>query len=148
MGHFEEREHPGCHGAKDQRVRARLGRPDTHQQDIVITQHDVRRFSWQRPGAAGCRIMMNRLNISAPDRLIIAGPSACTLTGEGARHGLLPECDQAYLFCRQRGRPPGRISLLNRAEEEADRIARWTEHLELATEESFQKEFIKASTSR
>jgi len=116
-------------------------------QDIVITQRDVRQIQLAKAAIhAGCRIMMNRLNVSAPDRLIIAGAFGMHIDKEKALAiGLLPECDPEHIsFVGNAAGHGAYLALLNRGKrEEADRIARWTEHIELATEASFQKEFIR-----
>jgi uncharacterized 2Fe-2S/4Fe-4S cluster protein (DUF4445 family) len=116
-------------------------------QDIVITQRDVRQIQLAKAAIhAGCRIMMNRLNISTPDRLIIAGAFGMHIDKDKALAiGLLPACDPGNIsFVGNAAGHGAYLALLNRGKrEEADRIARWTEHIELATEPSFQKEFIK-----
>jgi uncharacterized 2Fe-2S/4Fe-4S cluster protein (DUF4445 family) len=60
--------------------------------------------------------------------------------------GLFPECDPAAIsFVGNAAGHGAYLALINKDKrEEAGRIARWTEHIELATEKAFQKEFIEA----
>ncbi len=117
-------------------------------QDIVVTQRDVRQIQLAKGAIrAGCQIMMERLGISQPDRLIIAGAFGMHLDRDNALAiGLFPECDpEAISFVGNAAGHGAYLALINKEKrEEADRIARWTEHIELATEKAFQEEFIKA----
>jgi uncharacterized 2Fe-2S/4Fe-4S cluster protein (DUF4445 family) len=117
-------------------------------QDIVVTQRDVRQIQLAKGAIrAGCQIMMERLGISRPDRLIVAGAFGLHVDRDNALAiGLFPECDpDAISFVGNAAGHGAYLALINKDKrEEADRIARWTEHIELATEKAFQKEFIKA----
>jgi uncharacterized 2Fe-2S/4Fe-4S cluster protein (DUF4445 family) len=116
--------------------------------DIVITQRDVRQIQLAKAAIhAGCQIMMKRLGISLPDRLVVAGAFGMHIDRDNALAiGLFPRCKpEAVSFVGNAAGHGAYLALINRDKrEEADRIARWTEHIELATEDSFQKEFIKA----
>ena len=116
--------------------------------DIVVTQRDVRQIQLAKAAIrAGCQIMMERLGISRPDRLIVAGAFGMHIDRDNALAiGLFPECDpDAISFVGNAAGHGAYLALINKDKrEEAERIARWTEHIELATEKAFQKEFIKA----
>jgi uncharacterized 2Fe-2S/4Fe-4S cluster protein (DUF4445 family) len=116
--------------------------------DVVITQRDVRQIQLAKAAIhAGCQIMMKRLGIGLPDRLVVAGAFGMHIERDNALAiGLFPRCKpEAVSFVGNAAGHGAYLALINRDKrEEADRIARWTEHIELATEESFQKEFIKA----
>jgi uncharacterized 2Fe-2S/4Fe-4S cluster protein (DUF4445 family) len=116
--------------------------------DIVVTQRDVRQIQLAKAAIrAGCQIMMERLGISRPDRLIVAGAFGMHVDRDNALAiGLFPECDpDAISFVGNSAGHGAYLALINKDKrEEADRIARWTEHIELATEKTFQREFIKA----
>ncbi len=116
--------------------------------EIVITQRDVRQIQLAKAAIrAGCHIMMERLGISRPDRLIVAGAFGMHIDRDSAvAIGLFPECDpETISFVGNAAGHGAFLALINRDKrDEADRIARWTEHIELATEESFQKMFIEA----
>ncbi|HUJ89878.1 MAG TPA: ASKHA domain-containing protein [Syntrophorhabdales bacterium] len=150
----------GAFSQKAQTPRLRKGKDGTREfvlawaketpidQDIVVTQRDVRQIQLAKGAIrAGCQIMMERLGISGPDRLIIAGAFGMHLDRDNALAiGLFPECDpEAISFVGNAAGHGAYLALINIEErEEADRIARWTEHIELATEKAFQEEFIKA----
>jgi uncharacterized 2Fe-2S/4Fe-4S cluster protein (DUF4445 family) len=116
--------------------------------DIVITQKDVRQIQLAKAAIrAGCQIMMKLLDVRRPDRLIVAGAFGMHIDRDNALAiGLFPPCKpETVSFVGNAAGHGAYLALINRAKrEEAERIARWTEHIELATEESFQKEFIKA----
>jgi uncharacterized 2Fe-2S/4Fe-4S cluster protein (DUF4445 family) len=117
-------------------------------QDIVVTQRDVRQIQLAKGAVrAGCQIMMQRLGISRPDRLIVAGAFGMHIDRDSALAiGLFPECNpESIAFVGNAAGHGAYLALINKEKrEEADRIARWTEHIELATEKAFQQEFIKA----
>ena len=117
-------------------------------QDIVVTQRDVRQIQLAKGAIhAGCQIMMKRLGISRPDRIIIAGAFGMHVDRDNALAiGLFPECNpERITFVGNAAGHGAYLALINKEKrEEADRIARWTEHIELATEKAFQEEFIKA----
>jgi uncharacterized 2Fe-2S/4Fe-4S cluster protein (DUF4445 family) len=117
-------------------------------QDIVVTQRDVRQIQLAKAAIrAGCQIMMERLGIIRPDRLIVAGAFGMHIDRDNALAiGLFPECNpDAIAFVGNAAGHGAYLALINKDKrEEAERIARWTEHIELATEKAFQKEFIEA----
>jgi uncharacterized 2Fe-2S/4Fe-4S cluster protein (DUF4445 family) len=116
--------------------------------DIVITQRDVRQIQLAKAAIrAGCQIMMKLLDVRLPDRLIVAGAFGMHIDRDNALAiGLFPQCKpETVSFVGNAAGHGAYLALINRGKrEEADRIARWTEHIELATEESFQKEFLQA----
>ena len=116
--------------------------------DIVLTQKDIRQIQLAKAALhAGCTIAMDRLGITAIERMVIAGAFGMHLDKENALTiGLIPWCDPAKISLVGNAAGHGAyLALVNREKrEEADRVARSVTHIELALEEGFQKAFLKA----
>jgi uncharacterized 2Fe-2S/4Fe-4S cluster protein (DUF4445 family) len=116
--------------------------------DIVFTQKDVRQVQLAKAALhGGCRVLMSRLNIDAIHRIVIAGAFGMHIDKESALTiGLFPHCEPDKIVIVGNAAGHGAyLALIDRDKrEEADRIARRVTHIELAMEEGFQKEFMKA----
>ena len=92
-------------------------------------------------------MLMKRLGITRVGSIALAGAFGMHIDKQSAvTIGLLPV--KAARTITSVGNAAGRgafLALLDRDKrDEADRIARWVEHVELATEDGFQEEFLKA----
>ena len=116
--------------------------------DIVFTQKDVRQVQLAKAALhGGCRVLMSRLNVDAIHRIVIAGAFGMHIDKKSALTiGLFPHCEPDKIVMVGNAAGHGAyLALIDRDKrEEADRIARRVTHIELAMEEGFQKEFMKA----
>jgi uncharacterized 2Fe-2S/4Fe-4S cluster protein (DUF4445 family) len=116
--------------------------------DIVLTQKDIRQIQLAKAALqAGCKILMNHFKIDSINRIVIAGAFGMHIDKENALTiGLFPYCPPENIIVVGNAAGHGAyLALVNRDKrEEADRIARSVEHVELALEENFQREFMKA----
>jgi uncharacterized 2Fe-2S/4Fe-4S cluster protein (DUF4445 family) len=116
--------------------------------DIVLTQKDIRQIQLAKAAVqAGCKILMNHFKLNSINRIVIAGAFGLHIDKENALTiGLFPYCPPENIIVVGNAAGHGAyLALVNREKrEEADRIARTVEHIELAMEEEFQGEFLKA----
>jgi uncharacterized 2Fe-2S/4Fe-4S cluster protein (DUF4445 family) len=116
--------------------------------DIVLTQKDIRQIQLAKAAVqAGCKILMNHFKIDSINRIVIAGAFGLHIDKESALTiGLFPYCPPENIILVGNAAGHGAyLALVNRDKrEEADRIARIVDHIELALENNFQKEFIQA----
>jgi uncharacterized 2Fe-2S/4Fe-4S cluster protein (DUF4445 family) len=116
--------------------------------DIVITQGDIRQIQLAKAAIyAGAKLMMRRLGVDQIDRVIIAGAFGTYVDKEEALIiGMLPDISPEKIVSVGNAAGDGaRIALLNKKKrEEANRIARQVEYMELTIEEGFQDEFVAA----
>lgn len=125
------------------------GRDTAHGGDIVITQRDIRQIQLAKAAlSTGAELLMREFGVAAVERLIIAGAFGTHLNIDNALAiGLLPDMPRERIVVV--GNAAGRgacLALLNvEKRAEADRIARWVEHVELARLPGFQKAFIAAT---
>jgi uncharacterized 2Fe-2S/4Fe-4S cluster protein (DUF4445 family) len=90
---------------------------------------------------------MRRLNIDSVPRMAIAGAFGMHIDKENALAiGLFPRIEPEKMDMVGNAAGHGAyLALMNRAKRaEANRIAREVTHIELALEEDFQKEFLRA----
>jgi uncharacterized 2Fe-2S/4Fe-4S cluster protein (DUF4445 family) len=120
------------------------------QDDIVFTQKDVRQVQLAKAALyAGCRVLMSRLNIDALPGLTIAGAFGMHIDKESALAlGLFPQCKASNIVMVGNAAGHGAyLALVDRSKrDEAVKIARTVTHIELAMEEDFQSQFMKALT--
>jgi uncharacterized 2Fe-2S/4Fe-4S cluster protein (DUF4445 family) len=114
--------------------------------DIVLTQKDIREVQLAKAAIyAGCRVLMRRLNVFSVDRIAIAGAFGMHLDKESALAlGIFPPArpDRIAMVGNAAGHG-AYLALMDAAKrKEADRIAAWVVHVELACEETFQREFM------
>ncbi|MCX8117734.1 MAG: ASKHA domain-containing protein [Desulfobacterota bacterium] len=120
----------------------------SHGREVTITQQDVRNVQLAKAALyAGAKVMMKKLGVEAPERVVLAGAFGSYIDPEKAMIlGMIPDCDLKRVFSVGNAAGEGaRIALLNRERRrEAGEIARRVEYLELTLEPDFQKEFIEA----
>jgi len=116
--------------------------------DIVLTQKDIRQIQLAKAAVqGGCRVMMRHFNLNSINRIIIAGAFGLHIDKENALAiGLFPYCPPENVLVVGNAAGHGAyLALVDKDKrEEADRVARMVEHIELALEEDFQQEFMKA----
>jgi uncharacterized 2Fe-2S/4Fe-4S cluster protein (DUF4445 family) len=116
--------------------------------DISVTQADVRALQLAKGALyTGAKLMMKRLGITHLDRVILAGAFGSHIDREASMTlGMFPDCsiDKVYAVGNAAG-DGARMALLNRAKRtEASERARWVEFIEIATDPTFEKEFMQA----
>ncbi len=116
--------------------------------DITITQADVRALQLAKGALyAGAKLMMKRLGIATLDRVVLAGAFGSHISREASLTlGMFPDCNVKNIYAVGNAAGDGaRIALLNREKRiEADKRARWVEFIEIATDPTFEKEFMQA----
>jgi uncharacterized 2Fe-2S/4Fe-4S cluster protein (DUF4445 family) len=116
--------------------------------EIVITQSDVRAIQLAKAALyAGVSLLLRRLGIDRVDRVVLAGAFGSYLSPLHAMAlGLIPDCDLSRVTAVGNAAGDGaRIALLNRqARLEAERLAGWVEHVQIATDPAFQDTFVAA----
>ncbi len=116
--------------------------------DITITQGDVRALQLAKGALyAGAKLMMKKLGVTKLDRVILAGAFGSHINREASiTLGMFPDCpiDMVYAVGNAAG-DGARMALLNRGKRiEANERARWVEFIEIATDPTFEKEFMQA----
>jgi uncharacterized 2Fe-2S/4Fe-4S cluster protein (DUF4445 family) len=116
--------------------------------DITIDISDVRSVQLAKAAMyAGAQILMDKLKIGKPDKVVLAGAFGSYINKENALAiGLFPGCKIKNVYSVGNAAGEGaRLALLNidKRKEAAD-IARRIEYVELTTEPNFQKHFVKA----
>jgi uncharacterized 2Fe-2S/4Fe-4S cluster protein (DUF4445 family) len=116
--------------------------------DITITQADVRALQLAKGALhAGAKLMMKRLGIDKLDRVMLAGAFGSHISREASLTlGMFPDCsiDSIYAVGNAAG-DGARMALLNKGKRvEANERARWVEFIEIATDPTFEKEFMQA----
>ncbi len=116
--------------------------------DITITQGDVRALQLAKGALyAGAKLMMNKLGVSKLDRVVLAGAFGSHISTEASLTlGMFPDCpiDMVYAVGNAAG-DGARMALLNKGKRvEANDKARWVEFIEIATDPTFEKEFMQA----
>jgi len=116
--------------------------------EIVITQNDVRAIQLAKAALyAGARLLMDRLGVERVDRVLLAGAFGSYLSPQHAMVlGLIPDCELERVTAVGNAAGDGaRIALLNRgARREAEWLAGWVEHVQIATDPAFQETFVAA----
>ncbi len=115
---------------------------------IVVTQSDVRAIQLAKAALyAGVKLLMARTDTKAVDRIVLAGAFGSYIDPRHAMIlGMIPDCalDRVHAVGNAAG-DGARIALLNLGQRaEAERLARWTRHVQTATDPSFQDEFVGA----
>jgi len=116
--------------------------------NIVVCQDDVRNIQLAKAAMyAGAKIMMRHLGVSKLDKVILAGAFGSFINRESAAClGMFPDCDMENVYSVGNAAGDGaRIALLNiDKRDEADRVARQVEYVELTVEPDFDKVFSQA----
>jgi uncharacterized 2Fe-2S/4Fe-4S cluster protein (DUF4445 family) len=117
-------------------------------QDITVSTSDVRAVQLAKGALySGAKIMMKQLGVSRLDKVVLAGGFGSYVDPERAMIlGMFPDCDLKNVVAVGNAAGDGaRIALLNRDKrEEADRIAREVEYIELTVYPEFTMEFAEA----
>lgn len=115
---------------------------------VVLTQDDVRSFQLAKGAmCSAARLMMRHLGVEQLDRVVLAGAFGSVIDpASAAAVGLYPECHLDHVVAVGNAAGDGaRAALLSRARrEEAQRLARQMEHLELTRLPSFARELARA----
>jgi len=115
---------------------------------ITVTQTNVRNIQLAKAALyAGARLLMDKLEVDTPDRIVLAGAFGSFIDPRHAMVlGMIPDCPLDRV--RAAGNAAGtgaRIALLNRtARAEIAELTRTVEKVETAAHASFQKSFVDA----
>src|SRR5512135_2117814 len=117
-------------------------------QDITVTQADVRALQLAKGALyTGTKLMMQKMGVTKLDRVELAGAFGSHIDREASLTlGMFPDVpiDKVVVVGNAAG-DGARMALLNKAKrQEADERARWVEFVEIATEPTFEKEFMQA----
>jgi uncharacterized 2Fe-2S/4Fe-4S cluster protein (DUF4445 family) len=145
---------PGCdservqwEGRKGAYILA-TARQTVSKEPILVTQDDVRNIQLAKAALyAGAKLLMKRANVSAVERIILAGAFGSYIDPKYAMIlGLIPDCDLKKVYPVGNAAGDGaRIALLNRHKRvEAQQIATWVRYIETAVDPDFQTEFVNA----
>ncbi len=117
-------------------------------QDIVLTQPDIRQIQLAKAAVfSGCKVLLNHLGLDSINRIKVAGAFGHHIDKENALAiGLFPWCDPKNVTLVGNAAGHGAyLALLNKEKrKEADQVADRVIHIELATDDAFQREFMKA----
>jgi uncharacterized 2Fe-2S/4Fe-4S cluster protein (DUF4445 family) len=115
---------------------------------ILVTQSDVRAIQLAKAALyAGVKLLMARNGAASVDRIVLAGAFGSYIDPQHAMIlGMIPDCalDRVHAVGNAAG-DGARIALLNLGQRlEAARLAHWVQHVQTATDPSFQDEFVGA----
>jgi uncharacterized 2Fe-2S/4Fe-4S cluster protein (DUF4445 family) len=115
---------------------------------IAVTQTDVRAIQLAKAALhAGCRLLLDRYGVEAPDRITLAGAFGSHIDVTYAMMlGLIPDCDLDTVAAAGNAAGTGaRIALVNAAaRDEIEALVRRIEKVETAIEPAFQQHFVAA----
>ena len=115
---------------------------------IHVTQNDVRAVQLAKAALyAGIRLLMERMEIEAVDRIRLAGAFGSHIDVKYATVlGLIPDCDLKQVSSAGNAAGTGaRIALLNcESRQEIEEVVRQVEKVETAVEAKFQEHFVQA----
>jgi uncharacterized 2Fe-2S/4Fe-4S cluster protein (DUF4445 family) len=115
---------------------------------IVVTQSDVRAIQLAKAALyAGIKLLMQHHGITRVDGITLAGAFGSFIDPRHAMIlGMIPDCALERVQAVGNAAGDGaRIALLNVGQRaEAARLARWVQHVQTATEPTFQDEFVGA----
>jgi uncharacterized 2Fe-2S/4Fe-4S cluster protein (DUF4445 family) len=118
------------------------------QRDIVVTQNDVRQIQLAKAALyAGIKLLMDKMGVSAVDRIRLAGAFGSHISVEHAMVlGLIPDCSLDHVSSAGNAAGVGaRIALLDHdARDGIQRTVNKAERIETATETDFQDYFVAA----
>jgi uncharacterized 2Fe-2S/4Fe-4S cluster protein (DUF4445 family) len=117
-------------------------------QAIVVTQNDVRAIQLAKAALyTGAKLLMAEKGVDRVDRIILCGAFGTYIDPLHAMVlGMIPDCDLGRVFSAGNAAGDGaRIALLNRDQRlQAARLAKWVQHVQIATSPEFQDEFVAA----
>jgi len=115
---------------------------------IAISQHDIRQLQLAKAAVrAGCQILMSKFGIDTVENVTIAGDFGMHVDKKSALTiGFFPPCNPENVYFAGNAAGHGAYLALMDVEKriEAERIAKFITHVELAKEEKFHNEFVKA----
>jgi uncharacterized 2Fe-2S/4Fe-4S cluster protein (DUF4445 family) len=115
---------------------------------LRITQQDVRAIQLAKAAlAAGTRLLLDRMDAQAPERIVLTGAFGSYIDVEYAMAlGMLPACEPSKVSVAGNAAGTGaRIALLNgAARAEIEAVVRRVERIEIAADPSFQDYFVAA----
>ena len=118
------------------------------ERELLVTQGDVRAVQLAKGALyAGARLLMDRLGVETPDKIVLAGAFGSTIDPRYAMAlGMIPDCDLAHVGSAGNAAGTGaRIALLSRrARSEIEALVRRVEKVETAAEAAFQDYFVAA----
>jgi len=118
-------------------------------QDITVTQQDVRSVQLAKAALfAGSLILMRRMGVERPDRVVLAGAFGTVIDTERALAiGMFPDCGTSNILAVGNAAGEGAcMALLSREKRsEAEKVAREVEYVELTTAPDFMKTFVDAT---
>lgn len=116
--------------------------------DITVTQGDVRALQLAKGALyTGAKLMMQKMGVTKLDRVELAGAFGSHIDREASLTlGLFPDVPiEKVVVVGNAAGDGARMALLNKSKRlEADERARWVEFVEIATEPTFEKEFMQA----
>lgn len=152
-GRFVTLEHPrlrtglGEGGGKAEFVLA-WGHETSTGAEIVVHSDDIRAIQLGKAALyAGAKLLMNRLELTTVDRIVLAGGFGSYIDPLHAMIlGLIPDCELPRVQAVGNAAGDGaRMILLDKSKRaEAQWAARWVRYVETAVEPTFQEEFVGA----
>lgn len=116
--------------------------------DITVTQGDVRALQLAKGALyTGAKLMMQKMGVTWLDRVELAGAFGSHIDRESSLTlGMFPDVPIDKVLVVGNAAGDGAITaLLNKGKRvEADERSRWVEFVEIATEPTFEKEFMQA----
>jgi len=116
--------------------------------EVVVHSDDIRAIQLGKAALyAGAKLLMNRLELTTVDRIVLAGGFGSYIDPLHAMIlGLIPDCELAHVQAVGNAAGDGaRMILLDKAKRaEAQWAARWVRYVETAVEPTFQEEFVGA----
>lgn len=116
--------------------------------EVVVHSDDIRAIQLGKAALyAGAKLLMNRLELTTVDRIVLAGGFGSYIDPLHAMIlGLIPDCELPHVQAVGNAAGDGaRMILLDKAKRaEAQWAARWVRYVETAVEPSFQEEFVGA----
>ncbi|SLN77179.1 ASKHA domain-containing protein [Oceanibacterium hippocampi] len=120
----------------------------TGSREILVTQNDVRAIQLGKAALyAGVKLLMDRLGVTAVERINLAGAFGSYIDPTYAMVlGLIPDCEIPHVSSAGNAAGTGaRIALLNNASRtEIEQVVRRVEKIETAVEPRFQEHFVDA----
>ena len=116
--------------------------------EVVVHSDDIRAIQLGKAALyAGAKLLMNRLELTTVDRIVLAGGFGSYIDPLHAMIlGLIPDCELPRVQAVGNAAGDGaRMILLDKAKRaEAQWAARWVRYVETAVEPTFQEEFVGA----
>jgi uncharacterized 2Fe-2S/4Fe-4S cluster protein (DUF4445 family) len=117
-------------------------------EDIVLTQNDIRSIQMAKAAIqAGTRVLMDELDITNPDRVLMAGAFGNYIDKHSAMTiGMYPDIDPEDVISLGNAAGVGaKLALLDKERRaEAERIVDEVEYFEIAGTDVFQKNFMES----